>query len=667
MGKTIRSKLTSAVIVIVVAIIIVITVGIVSIASRNLLNAQKDELQIQADKYANEVNTWISTEKEWVTGAAKSIESTGDTSDEGLFNVVYAYYDGRPELLNMYFGRESDGVFFQGNKDATTPEGYDPRARGWYQAAVADGGTIVTDPYWDVLTNQMCGTIACPVYVDGKIVGVLGIDMTLQTVTDLTNSINYEEGVYGFLVDSSDNYVAHKNETYLPTEDTATAVNDVSPFLSDILSNPGSSIVRATDYDGLDTYFANSLVNSCDWQVGITIPSANIFKTIWAMIITAIVVAVVALVLVIIIMTSIIKKMLAPINTLKQFASGDFSENEAVETGIPAEYKDETEQIMKATQSVKSQIRDIILTTKNESEGIKSISDDALDKMSELNGNVTNISEATTEVLSQAEKASQMTSQINSTGEELGRVIDILARKASDAAVQSTESRERARALYDSSVESNNQANSIYNNTKTQLESAIESSHAVDEITVLTDEILAISSQTNLLALNASIEAARAGEAGKGFAVVADEIRTLADNTRYAVDKIQTVTKTIVDSVSNLSANSEMLLKFMNDKVVADYQNMIGIAKQYEEDAIFYNDISSDLGASSEEMSANMAEINTNLTYIDEMVAAITASMSEIGKSANLSEESSEKVLGQIQELTKMSEQLKETVAAFKI
>ena len=667
MGKTIRSKLTSAVIVIVVAIIIVITVGIVSIASRNLLNAQKDELQIQADKYANEVNTWISTEKEWVTGAAKSIESTGDTSDEGLFNVVYAYYDGRPELLNMYFGRESDGVFFQGNKDATTPEGYDPRARGWYQAAVADGGTIVTDPYWDVLTNQMCGTIACPVYVDGKLVGVLGIDMTLQTVTDLTNSINYEEGVYGFLVDSSDNYVAHKNESYLPTEDTATAVNDVSPFLSDILSNPGSSIVRATDYDGLDTYFANSLVNSCDWQVGITIPSANIFKTIWAMIITAIVVAVVALVLVIIIMTSIIKKMLAPINTLKQFASGDFSENEAVETGIPAEYKDETEQIMKATQSVKSQIRDIILTTKNESEGIKSISDDALDKMSELNGNVTNISEATTEVLSQAEKASQMTSQINSTGEELGRVIDILARKASDAAVQSTESRERARALYDSSVESNNQANSIYNNTKTQLESAIESSHAVDEITVLTDEILAISSQTNLLALNASIEAARAGEAGKGFAVVADEIRTLADNTKYAVDKIQTVTKTIVDSVSNLSANSETLLKFMNDKVVADYQNMIGIAKQYEEDAIFYNDISSDLGASSEEMSANMAEINTNLTYIDEMVAAITASMSEIGKSANLSEESSEKVLGQIQELTKMSEQLKETVAAFKI
>ena len=113
MGRTIRSKLTSAVIVIVVVIIIAITVGIVSIASRNQLNVQKDKLQLQADKYANEVNTWISTEKEWVTGTAKSIESTQDTTDAGLYSVVYAYYDGRPELLNMYFGRESDGVFFQ--------------------------------------------------------------------------------------------------------------------------------------------------------------------------------------------------------------------------------------------------------------------------------------------------------------------------------------------------------------------------------------------------------------------------------------------------------------------------------------------------------------------------------------------------------------------------
>lgn len=667
MGKTIRGKLTSTVIIIVVAIIMIITAGIVSIAGSNLLRAQKEELQLQADKYANEVDAWISTEKEWVTGAANSIQSTGDVSDKGALAVVDTYYEGREELLNMYFGRASDGAFLQGNKEASTPEGYDPRERGWYKSAVEAGTTIVTDPYWDVLTNQMCGTIACPVYVDGELVGVLAIDMTLSTVTNLTNSVNYDEGVYGFLVDSSKNYVAHKNEEYLPTEDTATAVSEVNPFLSVIVDNPGSAIVRATDYDNLDTYFANSLVPTCDWQVGITIPSSNLFKAVWSMIIVAVLVAIIAVVLVSIIMTTIIKNMLAPIQTLKQFASGDFSEKAAVETGIPSEYKDETEQIMKATISVKKQIRDIILTTQSESDGIKNISDEAYEKMSGLNANVSDISVATSEVLDQAKKTSELTGEINVAGEELGKVIDILAGKASDAAVQSSESRERARKMHDSSVASNNQANQIYNSTKDQLEQAIERSRAVDEISLLTEEILAISSQTNLLALNASIEAARAGDAGRGFAVVADEIRSLADNTKHAVDKIQTVTQTIVESVNNLVSNSKTLLDFMSSKVVADYENMIKIAKQYEEDSVFYNDISSDLGASSEEMSANMATIVDNLSQIDEMVAAITSRMTDIESAAASSGTNSDTVLGQIKELTQMSEQLKETVASFRV
>ncbi|MCQ2496513.1 MAG: methyl-accepting chemotaxis protein [Lachnospiraceae bacterium] len=667
MGKTIRGKLTSTVIIIVITIIMIITAGIVSIAGYNLLKAQKEELQLQADKYAHEVDTWISTEKEWVTAAANSIQSTGDISDAGVLKVVDSYYAGREELLNMYFGRASDGVFFQGNKEASTPEGYDPRARGWYKSAAEAGNTIVTDPYWDVLTNQMCGTIACPVYADGKLVGVLGIDMTLSTVTGLTNSVNYDEGVYGFLVDSSKNYVAHKNEAYLPTEDTATAVSDVSPFLSALVDNPGTEIVRAEDYDKLDTYFANSLVPTCNWQVGITIPASNLFKAVWSMIIVAVLVAIIAVAFVSIIMTTIIKKMLAPIQTLKQFASGDFSENASVESGIPSEYKNETEQIMKATISVKKQIRDIILTTQRESEDIKSISDEAYEKMVNLNENVSDISTATSEVLVQAKKASALTGEINVAGEELGKVIDILAGKASDAAVQSNESRERARELHDSSVESNNQANEIYNSTKGQLERAIERSHAVEEITSLTREILSINTQTNLLALNASIEAARAGEAGKGFAVVANEIRALADNTKYAVDKIQTVTNTIVESVNNLADNSKTLLSFMNDKVVADYGKMINIAKQYEEDAVFYNDISTELGASSEEMSANMATIVTNLSHIDDMVATITARMSDIEISTVSSGANSDTVLGQIKELTQMSEQLKETVASFRV
>lgn len=666
MRKTIRGKLTISVIAIVIVIIVAITIGIVSIAGSKLMNSQKDELQLQADRYAQEVNSWIATEKMLVTGAAKSIESTGDMSEAGLQNVVDTYYAGREELLNLYFGT-ADSKFYQGNREAAIPDGYDPVQRGWYQSAAEAGETIVTDPYWDVLTNQMCGTIACPVYINGELAGVLAIDMTLQTVTDLTNSIDYDTDVYGFMVDSSGNYIAHKNEEYLPTEDTATAVSDVMPGLNTLLGNPGSGIVRDADYDGVDTYFATSLIECCDWQLGITIPTRNVNEAVMSMVMVAVIIAVIAVICIAVIMTNVIGRMLAPIQTLKQFASGDFSENAIVDTSIPKEYKDETEQIMMATSSVKEQIREIILTTKGESEYIEEISGHALTQMADLNQNVSQINSSVDDIIEQTGQAADMTRQIHETGDELGHVIDSVAKKASDAAMQSSDIMTRAQELYNESVDSSNQANEIYDTTKVELEKAIAGSHAVEEISLLTEEILVISEQTNLLALNASIEAARAGEAGKGFAVVADEIRTLADNTKEAVDKIQTVTGAIVTSVNNLAMHSDKLLQFMNEKVVADYQHMIAIARQYEEDAVFYNDISSDLGSSSEEMSASMSIINENLTFINGMTEAITKNMVSIGDAATVSENDSGVVLEQIKQLTKMSEQLKETVAAFRV
>ena len=666
MRKTIKGRLTTSVIVIVVAIILIITIGIITIAGSRILDNQKDELQIQADKYAEEINTWIEGEMMMATGTARSIEVTGDLKQDFLQKVVDTHARDREELLNLYCGT-SDSRFYQSNAEAEIPEGYNPVERGWYKQAAEAGKTVVTDPYWDVLTNQMCTTIAAPVLANDKVVAVIGADVKLTTVTDLTSSINYEEGVYGFLTDSSDNYVAHKNDAYEPTEDTATAVKDILPDIADILANPGSKIVSAKDYDGTGSYFATGLVEDCNWKLGVVIPSANVRATVVNMIILAVIIAVIAIVLVVIIMAGIIGKMLEPVQTLKTFASGDFSEHAVVDKTIPAEYKNETEQIQVATTNVKRQMRNIIMSTKNEAEQIERISENASDQMSALDSSISKIRKAVSEVFDDTVSANKLSEGIHATGEEMGNAVEQVAEKANQAALQSTDILKRARELYKVSVESSEQANQLYDDTKEDLKKAIADSRRVDEINNLTEEILAISTQTNLLALNASIEAARAGESGKGFAVVAEEIRVLADDSRQAVDKIKEVTEAIIKSVSSLSDSSEKLLNFMNDKVVEDYKHMISTAKQYEEDAVFYNEMSSDLGTSSEEMTVSMEGVNQSIANINELIANITEYMKNIGESAGESSDNSTSVLNQVKRLSELGEELNRTVAAFRV
>lgn len=666
MAKTMKGRLTISVICIVAASILLTTLGIVAIAGQRMMAEQKDILQLYADKYAEEINTWIEQEKMVAAGTADSIEAAGTLDTDFLQSVVDVHASGREELLNLYCGTKNSD-FIQSNREAGIPEGYDPVQRGWYQQADAAGETIVTDPYWDVITGQMCTTIASPVYIDGALGAVIGLDVTLGTVTDLTGSINYAEGVYGFLSDSSGQYVAHRNKEYEPSEDAAVAVLDIMPALKSLIDGNERSIIKTADYDGTMCYFAASPIAGSNWKVGVVCPTSHVRDSLVTMVLVAVVTALVIIALVAVFMAGLIGRTLAPVKMLKQFASGDFSENPVVEQGIPEQYKNETEQIQKATVEVKQQIRGIILNTKDEAACISDIAEGTSEKMNVLSGDISFIAETAGQVMKQTAEAQTLAEQIRETGEALGRAIETVAEKAGEAANQSGDIMERAGSQHEASRKSADEAVKLCGTTMQELGDAIRESQKVKEIDTLTEEILSISSQTNLLALNASIEASRAGEAGRGFAVVADEIRELADHSKNAVDQIRRVTEDVVHSVAFLSESAEKLLSFMNEKVMKDYQGMTELAGMYEKDAVFYSGISGELGASSQEMRASMAGISDSLEAITGLVGEIAEFMKKMEESAVTSNESSQAVLSQMKELSGLSEELKETVASFRV
>ena len=146
MRRTMKGKLTISVIAIVVASIMLTTIGTVVVAGRNLIQDQTEALQLNAEKYAEEINTWIENEKMLADGAANSIEAAADTSDGLIQSVLDTFAADRAELLNLYCGTK-ESKFLQSNRDAEIPDGYDPVQRGWYQQAAEEKAVIVTDPY----------------------------------------------------------------------------------------------------------------------------------------------------------------------------------------------------------------------------------------------------------------------------------------------------------------------------------------------------------------------------------------------------------------------------------------------------------------------------------------------------------------------------------------
>lgn len=74
-------------------------------------------------------------------------------------------------------------------------------------------------------------------------------------------------------------------------------------------------------------------------------------------------------------------------------------------------------------------------------------------------------------------------------------------------------------------------------------------SRQTQDIEAIIATVNEIAAQSNLLALNAAVEAARAGQAGRGFAVVASEVRSLAEQSRAATERVRDILSQIQTSV----------------------------------------------------------------------------------------------------------------------
>lgn len=663
MKSTIKARLTLAVILIVVAAMLASTGIIIGTSSKRLTNELTGKLQLNADKYANSINSWIEMEKGLSSAGAAALSAIPDEDydRDHIQKMVTTEAQGHTEFLNLYYGME-DKVHLQMDPNAIPPEGYDPTARGWYKAAKEAGATIVTDPYMDVLIGGMCITIATPVYRNGQLAGVLGADFTLDYISNVVNSIPYESGEYGFLIDASGNYIMHDNQAYLPGEDTATSASSVMPGISSIISNPGSAVVLAADYDSEKNYFVTSQIESCGWSLGLALPAGNVSSTTYRLILTGLLIAVVAIAAVILIMTGLIGKQLAPMEDMKIFVKEKVIGKENIKaTGS------EVEEIRYLLSELESRVINTIHKTKEESQTIKDKMTSASDKISSINNSISEISQAMNRTESGIETQTESIQNIEQICNNVTTTAETFTVDTKQMNERTNEIIGRVKAMVPDILNNKKHAVSMTNQTKAELEEALKGIQVIEQIVDVASAIQGIATQTNLLALNASIEAARAGEAGRGFAVVADEINSLASTTGSEIEKVNALTSKVTANVNELSKVSNQIIKFLTDNVLTDYDNLETLANNYMEDANYYSDISKELGSGAEKVNASVAEISKVLERISTSQQELGDAVHDISGNMQSITESSANVSGEAREVMESISSLQDTTDRFNV
>ncbi|MCL2519552.1 MAG: methyl-accepting chemotaxis protein [Spirochaetaceae bacterium] len=194
------------------------------------------------------------------------------------------------------------------------------------------------------------------------------------------------------------------------------------------------------------------------------------------------------------------------------------------------------------------------------------------------------------------------------------------------------------------------------------------------------EAIQSIASQTNLLAMNAAIEAAHAGEAGKGFAVVAEEIRRLAEESaERAIDTGTNLLriKESVDRVTNGNEEAQNSFSIVLGRInnLNDIQLQIGAAMTEQNEGSKevlvaieeMNKLSIDVKETSGDISGNQDIIKDSMASLKETAVAINAAINTVAdETVTLSSLFSENH-AQVQQNRNLIKQINEELNGFKV
>jgi len=499
----------------------------------------------------------------------------------------------------------------------------------WYTCPRDTRSTCLLDPYEDTVTGTpvLMTTISLPMIVDGKVIGVVGVDIalnSLQASTDAAQKELFDGAAHLEIISSNGLIAAYSGEPAKVGKNLVDTLGAEGKEIVQLLAS-GSYVNREQGNTIYAVYPVKPIADAKAWGVVIKLPkhvmladstklqgvldAAQASGTLKALLVGA-AAGLLGLLLIWLTATGVTRPINSVAAMLKDIASGD---------------GDLTQRLAYAK---KDELGELVNWFNR-----------FLDK---LQPTIAQIKQSITEARGTADQSSAIARQTSEGMQVQFREIDQVATASNEMSATAHEvansASNAANAARGADQSAREGMSIIEQSTRDITTLAEEVSKAVGEVEALAvnseqigsvlEVIRSIAEQTNLLALNAAIEAARAGESGRGFAVVADEVRNLAKRTQDSVEEIRLVIERIQSGTRGVVATMHSSQSQAQSNAGQIHQAVQALGKISDAVTVI-SDMNLQIASAAEQQSAVAEEVNRNVSAIRTVTETLTSQATE--------------------------------------